>query len=116
MNYEKLRNELKDYYLNESNARAKDFCDLCLEKLDRLYDESMTPFAMKRLQYRVITENMDPILFFNSPFYYETGTLAGICDGARDFRGHKSAAGWTYWRNEHLFREQNPELMKLVVR
>ena len=30
--------------------------------------------------------------------------------------GHKSAGGWTYWRNEHLFREQNPELMKLVAR
>ena len=110
MKYEKLCKELKEYYLNVSNARAKEFCDLCLEKLDRLYDKSMTPFAMKRLQYRIITENMDPVLFFNSPFYYETGTLAGICDGARDFRGHKSAGGWTYWRNEHLFREQNPEL------
>ena len=116
MNYEKLRKELNDYYLNKSNARAKEFCDRCLEKLDRLYEKSMTPFAMKRLQYRVISEDMDPILFFNSPFYYETGTLAGICDGARDFRGHKSAGGWTYWRNEHLFREQNPELMKLVAR
>ena len=37
MKYEKLCKELKDYYLNVSNARAKEFCDLCLEKLDRLY-------------------------------------------------------------------------------
>ena len=116
MGYDKLREELRAYYLHLSDSRAEEFCDLCLEKLDALYDESMTPFAMKRLQYRVITENMDPVLFFNSPFYYETGTLAGICDGARDFRGHRSAGGWTYWKNEHLFTDQNPELMKLINR
>ena len=64
----------------------------------------------------VIADGIDPVLFYNSPFYYETGTLAAHCDGARDFRGHRSAAGFTYWKNEHLFEDQDSELWQLVKR
>ena len=116
MNYEQLRGELREYYWHVADDRAEKFCDFCLGKLDAMYHEHMTVFEMKRMQYRVITENMDVVLFYNSPFYYETGTLAGACDGARDFRGHRNAAGWTYWKNEHLFVDQNPELYQLMRR
>lgn len=116
MNYEKLREELKAYYWHIADGRAREFYELCMPKMDAAYEESMSVFAMKRMVYRVITENMDPILFYESPFYYETGTLAAQCDGARDFRGHKNPAGWVYWKNEHLFRDNDPELFDLMNR
>ena len=114
MRYSEMREELTKYYLKEADSRAEEFCDKCLEKLDSAYREGMSVFAMKRMQYRVIAENIDPVLFFSSPFYYETGTLAAQCDGARDFRGHRSAGGWVYWKNSHLFKEQDLDLWQLV--
>ena len=116
MGYQLLREELKEYYWHVADRRAKEFCELCLPQMDAQYQESMSVFQLKQLQYRVITENMDPVVFFRSPFYYETGTLAAQCDGARDFRGHKSAGGWVYWKNEHWFVDQNPELRALSKR
>ena len=116
MNFEKMRAELREYYENVADAHAEQFCDACVAELDAAYEQSMSVFAMKRLQYRLITEKCDPVLFWNSPFYYETGTMAAHCDGARDFRGHRHAGGWTYWRNKHLFEEQDPELFALSRR
>ncbi len=116
MKYLALRDEIKEYYYNVADERAERFCDLCIEQLDKQYREDMSVFEMKRTQYDVITENIDPVLFYNSPFYYETGTLAAHCDGARDFRGHRSASGWVYWKNQHLFEDQDPELWALAKR
>ena len=116
MKYQKLRKELRKYYSTYADEKAKIFCEECLAELDAKYDESMTVFQMKRMQYNTITEKMSPVLFHTSPFYYETGTLASICDGARDFRGHKNAAGWVYWKNEHWFKDQDPELYALKKR
>lgn len=116
MNYTDLREELKAYYYHKADARAEEFCDLCTSALDEMYEEGMSVFAMKRLQYRVIAEKADPVLFLRSPFYYETGTLAAHCDGARNFRGHRSAAGWVYRRNSHLFEDWDPALFDLVKR
>ncbi len=116
MSYEKMREELRDYYLKVADSRAEEFCDRCLAELDAKYVEGMSVFEMKRMQYRTISDNIDPVLFKNSPFYYETGTLAAQCDGARDFRGHRSAGGWVYWKNNHLFEDQDPELWKLMKR
>ena len=116
MTHQALRVELRDYYSRIADQKAADFCTLCLDKLDKAYEENMTPQAMKRLQYRIITEEMEPVLFRNSSFYYEVGTMAAHCDGARELRGHRHAGGWTYWRNQHLFEDQDPELFALVRR
>lgn len=111
-----LRKELNEYYFHHADKRSYAFYEKVLPELDAGYDPSMTPFAMKRFQYRVIAERMEPVIFKTNPFYYETGTLAAHCDGARDFRGHKNVAGWTYWKNAHLFVDQNPELWELTRR
>lgn len=116
MQYQAMRDELRAYYFEKADARAEEFCDHCLAILDKKYNPDMTPQAMKRLQYTVITAEMEPLVFWNSPFYYEVGTVAAHCDGARDFRGHRHAGGWTYWKNRHLFEDQDPELYALVRR
>ncbi len=106
-----LRAELKEFYWYKVDDMSDEFYAKCMKELDSRYHEGMTPYQMKRMQYRTISDMFEPELFFNSPFYYETGTLSAHCDGARTFRwGHKHPGGWTYWKNEHLFREQDEEL------
>ena len=116
MHYQELRKALRSYYESEADARSEAFLARCLPILDSRYEEGMTAFAMKRLQYRVISDEIDPVIFPETPFYYETATLAAHCDGARDFRGHHHAGGWTHWRNKHLFVDQDPALYQLVSR
>lgn len=108
--YVKLREELKSYYLNQADERGKAFYEKLFPMLDETYREGMSVFEMKVMQYRMITKEFDPVLFLNSPFYYELGTMAAQCDGARSFRGHRHAGGWVFKKNEHIFKDQDPEL------
>lgn len=113
MNFSKLRKELREFYQNRVDDMSDKFCVECSKVLDELYTDNMSVYDMKSLQYKTITDMFEPVLFFNSPFYYETGTMSAHCDGARDFRGgHKHSGGWTYRKNEHLFVEQDTELWK----
>ena len=116
MDYPGLREELCYYYDKVADKRAEEFCRVCVEEMDRAYEEGMSIWEMKRLQYNTISQMCDPIVFWESPFYYEMGTMAGICDGARDFRGHKHPGGWVYWKREHLFKEQDRELWEISCR
>ncbi len=116
MGYEKLRKEVSDYYKNYADERSKDFLEKCTAELDREYREDMSVFEMKTLQYKKIADMLDPIIFENCPFYYETGTLSAHCDGARDFHGVRHAGGWTYFKNEHRFIEKDEELWNLRCR
>ncbi len=113
MKYNELRNELKNYYFIESYKNAEKHMNEVMQKADSLYDERMSSYEMKALQYHVISDAIEPILFKDLPFYYETGILPGPSDGARNFHGYKHAGGWTYWKNEHLFIEQDKELWDL---
>lgn len=110
MNYPIFREEIKDYYWNKANDKAKAFFEKCTNILDANAKENMSSYEMKAFQYKTISENLEPVLFYNSPFYYETGALAAHCDGARDFRGHSHAGGWTFRKNFHLFIDQDKEL------
>jgi formate C-acetyltransferase len=110
MQYPQLRAELRDFYENKANDLAATFYAHTTPLLDEAYEKGMSVYAQKALQYRVIAAECRPILFAHSPFYYEMGTLAAHCDGARDFRGHSHAGGWVFRRNYHYFKETNPAL------
>lgn len=116
MRFSDLRNELKQFYWHEVDEAAAEFARQCCAELDTLAVTGMSVAEQKCLQYRVITERFTPKLFAHSPFYYETGTMAGICDGARHFRGHTHAGCWTYDRNSHVFIDQDPDLWELRSR
>lgn len=116
MKYSELRNEIKNYYSTASYENAKKYLEGGTKKLDELYDENMSSYDMKVLQYKTITDIMEPVLFENAPFYYETGIIPGFSDGARDYHGSKHIGGWTYWKNYHKFIEQDKELWDLKNR
>lgn len=113
MNFQKMRSELRQYYIHDLTPRADAFCERCEQELNALRHPDMSPSEMKLLQYRLITERFTPVLFDTVPFYYEMGTMWGQCDGAGEFRGHDHPGGWTYRQNSHLFAEADPALWQL---
>lgn len=82
MKYNSLREELKQYYWYEADKKADDFADECFKILDNSDWEKMNPYQMKIFQYKTITDMFEPVIFDNSPFYFETGTMCATCDGA----------------------------------
>ncbi len=115
MSYTKMREELKKFYWEgNTGERGEEFREAVFEKLDAMYHEDMNPYEMKTLQYKTIVDMFDPVLFYTNPYYYETGTMWAHCDGGRDFRGYRHAGGWTYFKNMHIIRDQDPELFTVL--
>ncbi len=114
MNENKLRQELYDFYLHGDAERSQTFAQKCFAKMDARYQDGMSVTAQKLLQYDVICEEFDPVIFPHSPYFYETGVLTSLSDGAFSAKGHSftQANGWTYMRNSHLFIEQDEALYK----
>ena len=107
-----MREELKNYYWEGTKEISENFKTKACAVMDAAYVEDMSPYDMKVLQYKTIVDMFEPVLFYNSPYYYETGTMWAHCDGARGLRGVRHAGGWTHWKNEHLFIDQDKELYK----
>ncbi len=109
-----IREELYGFYLHGDAERAKKFSDECFAEMDKRCTDKMTVTEQKLLQYDVISEKFVPVLFSHIPFYYETGVLTSLSDGARLVKGHSftHANGWVYKRNEHFFVEQDSELYR----
>lgn len=107
-----MKQELYGFYLQDDGARAKAFAEACFAKLDRRVTEDMSVSAQKCLQYDVICEEFDPVIFRHNPYFYETGVLTSLSDGAFSAKGHGfcQANGWVYQRNKHLFIDQDPQL------
>lgn len=112
MAFDQLKKELYDFYLVGDVDRAEAFAKHCFAKMDARAWEGMSVEDAKCLQYDVITEEFSPVIFPHAPFFFETGVLTSLSDGARNAKGHGflQANGWTYARNSHLFREQDEML------
>ncbi len=113
MGFDKLRAELRDFYENALDKRADAFNVACTAELERRYREDMNAYRMKALQYETIVELCEPVIFDNSPFYYEIGTMVAHCDGANVWRGgHEHAGGWAFRRNRRIYADTYPELLE----
>ncbi len=109
-----MREELKAYYqTGKADENAHSFYDKCMSEIDKRVTPEMNPYHTKVVTYKTITEMFEPVVFSNSPFYHETGTITALSDGSRMYHGNRHAGGWTYFKNEHLFRDQDPELWRL---
>lgn len=116
MNEQALREELYAFYLHGDAERARSFAQRCFRILDDTVRPEMSVTEQKMLQYDVITEEFSPVIFPHSPYYFETGVLTSLSDGARYAKGHPfiQANGWVFERNKHLFREFDEELYRLA--
>jgi len=114
MDMNALKKELQSYYFNEANAKAEAFRVHCEDVLNQKAGAEDSVYRLKTLQYQVIMEEFSPILFKNSPFYFETGTLAAISDGAWELRGHAHAGGWLIKKRRYLFGKNAPEAYDLI--
>ena len=86
--YANLKTELYAFYLHGDAERAKSFADKCFPIMDARFREGMTVLEQKMLQYDVITEEFEPVIFPHSPYFYETGVLTSLSDGARKAKNH----------------------------
>ena len=106
-NFGALRAELHGFYLQGDTERAEAFAAHCFAIMEARCDAAMSVTAQKLLQYDVITEEFDPVIFPHTPLFYETRVLTSLSDGARNAKGYSfmHANGWVYKRNCHLFRQ-----------
>ncbi len=114
--YTNLKNELYAFYLEGDVERSKSFADKCFSIMNERFREGMSILQQKMLQYDVITEEFEPVLFPHLPYFYETGVLTSLSDGARRAKNHSflQANGWVYDRNHMIFFEDD-ELWKKRV-
>lgn len=113
MNWQAFKDELTQFYWNEVNDRAAAFRKKMYDLLDAQHTPEMNGYQRKAMQYRVIAEHCQPVLFAHSPFYHELGSMSAHCDGAGSLRGHEHAGNWNYSRFEHLFIQQDPDLYQV---
>ena len=116
MNEQKIKKELYSFYLHGDAERSQELAQRCFSILDGRYREEMSVTEQKLLQYDVICEEFEPTVFRYNPYFYETGVLTSLSDGAFTAKGHSffQANGWVFGRNMHLFAEQDVELDKLT--
>ena len=116
MNETQLRKELYDFYLQGDAERARAFAQKCFPKMDARFFEGMSVASQKCLQYDVICEEFEPVIFRHCPYFFETGVLTSLSDGAFRAKGHNfhQANAWVYARNQHLFKDQDPELHRIT--
>lgn len=114
MKYKNLRSELYDYYLGDDEKRVKEFAEKCHAILDKKATDGMSALQHKVMQYQVIAEEFSPVIFKNSPFYFETGTLTSLSDGARFAKGYNfvQANGWTHMKNRDKFWNLDKEFLE----
>jgi len=111
-----LRKELYDFYLNKCDKLSENFQRKIYGILDGIDTSGMNGYERKTLQYKTIAEHCEPVFFENSPFYFEMGTLAAVCDGCGEIRGHKHAGNWNWERSYHLFEEKDTVLFRQLTK
>ncbi|MBR5553565.1 MAG: hypothetical protein IKV98_06925 [Clostridia bacterium] len=114
MRFSALREELKAYYqTGKADESSRNFYQKCMAEIDKRAEGETNPYQTKMITYRTITEMFEPVVFANTPFYHETGTICALSDGSRMYHGNYHAGGWTFFKNQHLFMDQDPDLWRL---
>lgn len=115
--YESIRRTLNSYYFGELPARAEALRQTVFSKMDEYDRENpgSDSYTLKGVLYECIAENVEPVIFPEIPFYFETGALVAFSDGRYD-RGAVHANGWLNIRNLHVFSDADPEAYEMYVK
>lgn len=112
MGYQQLRDELHSFYLPDRKEHIQSFAEKCFAIMNARVDDAMSVAAQKCLQYDVIAQEFEPVIFRHCPYFYETDVLSSRSDGSRFSKdyGIAQANSWIFMRNAHVFKDQDPEL------
>lgn len=100
-----LRKELREHFGHQWELNGQRHP---VEVLLDVYDKEhpgQNAYQLKAAQYKILSENMETVIFDNSPFYY----VNDLCRGPQAGFPFYSAGGWLLRRNEHLAWDANPE-------
>ena len=97
LKHHKKMQEIYEFHGGEGNPVTP-----LLEEYDRLHP-GLDAWALKKAQYEILAENMETVIFPETPFYFLNNLFF------RDGTPRWSAAGWLSMRNTHIFRDADPE-------
>lgn len=104
MDFQELRDELSDFYANRLHDLHTACTERCKDALDREISEKLPAIRQKSLQYRIIAENLTPVI------YRHTALFCEVC--ANEARETPFTAGlWTYQKNRELYREYGASVL-----
>lgn len=103
---ESLSKKCSDYYKKlERTSYGKDHpVKQLLDEYDRA-NPGLNSFELKAAQYEILAENIDTVVFEESPFYFINDIT--WCAGRGLDVG--SLADWLYQRNYHIYEDADPE-------
>ncbi len=109
MEIKELQKELRKYYSLHTHDKLDggNYRNSLFDLMDEYAAEhlELSPVQLKASQYEIIADNFKPFIFKNSPFYSEMGVKISEYAGVPN----TSTGGWLFRRNEHLFRDINPD-------
>ena len=110
MVYDNIRNELHEYYFEILPEKVENLRVKVFDIMDAYAAEhpDASSYFLKKKLYEVIADNLEPTVFADIPFAFETGALLAWCDGNFE-RGGEHANGWLFHRNKHLYEDFDPE-------
>lgn len=104
---ESLRKKARAYYAEmEQMYRVECGKNNPLSPLMDEYDAAhpgLDAFELKAALYEVFAENIETMVFEETPFYF----INNMC--FRDGVQHWNSAGWLHRRNQHIYQEADPE-------
>ena len=114
--YDDIRKTLHNYYFVELPERVETTRKKVYEIMDNYDNENpgKSSYCLKSKLYEAISESIEPVIFENIPFYFETGALSAGSDGKFD-RGAEHANGWLIRRNEHIMIDADKDAFELYL-
>ncbi len=105
---EALQTELKSYYQTIRAERVGFPFNPLKDQMEAgaaAMPSEASAMQLKGIQYRIIAEYFQPVVFLNTPFWGETGLKTAEYDGCTTH----AAGGWLALRNLHLLRDFDPD-------
>jgi formate C-acetyltransferase len=108
---EALKVEMREFYSKirrgdtiEKNEKFKRLNSSIRSAMDKFYDENpnIHPYLLKAALYEEIEKQFEPVIFKNSPFFFEMGVRAAESWGTPDAN---SAATWMFNKRIHIMQE-----------